>query len=309
MNRKKLFVIGIGSLTGYKLANLAKNQFEIWGSYNLRNPMLDFVESVKLDITNYEKVEEIFLDFRPDCVINTAALTNVDYCEFHQAEANKTNIEAVRNLAKVSNTINAKFVHISSDSVFDGIKKGPYNEGDFPNPINYYGFTKLEGEKIVLQNKKNLIVRASVLYGWMPEFLSTASSSSMKPNNFALWLIKQLMKGEKVKIITDEYSSPIIADDFAKSIIHLVLKNSSGVFHSAPSIEITRYEFSVKIAKFLELDVSLIKPTNRSELGRQVTTASNKCLDSKKITSETGFQFLSLEQSLELIKRQMAEDV
>jgi len=248
----------------------------------------------------------VFLDFRPDCVINTAALTNVDYCEFHQAEAHKTNIEAVRNLAKGSNTINAKFVHISSDSVFDGTKKGPYNEGDFPNPINYYGFTKLEGEKIVLQNKKNLIVRASVLYGWMPEFLSTASSSSMKPNNFALWLIKKLMNGEKVKIITDECSSPIIADDFASSILHLLRGNFCGVFNSAPPISLTRYDFSLALAKHLKLDYKLIQPTTNKELGRQVPTGKNKSLDQTKIIRETHFDFLSLEDSFELLKKQLS---
>jgi len=303
---KKLFVIGIGGLTGFKLACLAKNEFEIYGTYNFRNPKLNFVRSFCVDITDNDAAKKILCEIRPDFIINTAALNNVDYCESYKSEAKKINIDAVRNLTKISDSISAKLVHISSDSIFDGSKKTPYNENDVPNPINYYGFTKLEGEKIVLGNLKNLIVRASVLYGWMPEFLSTASSSSMKPNNFALWLIKKLMNGEKVKIITDECSSPIIADDFASSILHLLRGNFCGVFHSAPPISLTRYDFSLALAKHLKLDYKLIQPTTNKELGRQVPTGKNKSLDPSKIIRETYFDFLSLEDSFELLKKQLS---
>jgi dTDP-4-dehydrorhamnose reductase len=302
---EKLFIFGIGGLTGSKITALAKNDFEIYGSYNLRNPKFDFIDGIKLDILDISRVKEVLSKIKPDVIINTCAINSVDYCENHQEEAKKTNIDFVEKLYEITRLLGIKLVHLSSDSVFDGTKKGPYNEDDLPKPVNYYGYTKMMGEKLVLENTNNLVVRASVLYGWLPKTLSNLTSSSMKPANFAQWIITKLCLKEKIKIITDEYSSPIIADDFARSILHLVKGKYNGIFHSAPNVQINRYDFSVKLAKALNLDPDLIQPTTNKELGRIVTTGFNKCLDYSKITKEANFNFMSLDESFELLKRQI----
>ena len=303
--KKKLFILGIGGLTGYTLVKLAKNDFEIYGSYNLRNPKFDFVEEFKLDISDTSRVKEILSKIKPDAVINTCATSNVDYCENHQDEAKKINIDFVEKLREITKSIDTKLVHLSSDSVFDGTKKSPYKEDDVPKPINYYGYTKMIGEKLVLENKNNLVIRASVLYGWLPKTLSQLISSSMKPTNFGQWLINKLNSNEMIKIVTDEYSSPILADDFARSILHLINGNYSGIFHSAPPIQITRYDFCVKLAEFLGINSKLIEPVTTEELGRNVTTGFNKCLDSSKIINGSKFKFLSLDESFRLLKEQI----
>ena len=300
--KPKLFLLGIGSLTGGKIAEQIKNDYEIHGSYYLRNPKLDFVTSCKLDITDFKKTKQIIDKCKPDYIINTCALNNVDYCESHPDEAKKINGDFVDNLSKISEKINCKLIHLSTDSVFDGNKKTPYIETDIPNPNNIYGITKLIGEKCVLKNSNNLIVRASVLYGLLPENISAINSSSMKPMNFGLWLLNKLNSKEEVQIIQDEISSPIIADDFAKSIIHLIKGNYSGIFHSAPNICINRYDFSKKIAEKLNLDVKLIKPISNKKLGRNVKTGINKCIDSTKIQNLTKFKFLTLNESISLLK-------
>ncbi len=305
---EKLFIFGIGGLTGSKLAIIGKEDYEIFGSYNLRNPKFNFLRSEKLDITNFEKVKNMILKIKPDIVINACALNNVDYCENHQNEAKKINVDFVQELYKISKSENFKLVQLSTDSIFDGTKKIPYVENDKSNPMNIYGKTKLLGEKIILENSQNLVVRASVLYGWIPKSLSILDSSSMKPTNFGQWLVNKLKSKETVQIITDEESSPIIADDFAKSIIHLIKNNKNGIFHSAPPIQISRYEFSIKLAKILDLDSSLIQPTTNLELGRNVVTGFNKCLDSSKMVKETNFQFLSLEKSLKILKNQFLQN-
>ncbi|MBI2121723.1 MAG: SDR family oxidoreductase [Candidatus Sungbacteria bacterium] len=302
--RKKIFIIGLGGLTGSKLAIMAQNDYEVFGSYNLRNPEFTFVKSVKLDISNVPELQKALSEIHPDILINASGINSVDYCESHQDEARRIHIDAVKCISEIADSLGAKFVHLSSDSVFDGMKDAPYTEKDRPNPINFYGHTKLAGEKIVLKNSKNLVVRASVLYGWLLKQLSNLPSSSMKPSNFGQWLITKLISGEKVKIIADEYDSPIIADDFARSILHLVKNNQAGVFHSAPPIRITRYDFSIKLAHILGLNSGLIQPVSNKELGRIITTGFNKCLDSNKI-KRTGFKFLSLEESLNLLKKQV----
>lgn len=304
--KKKLFILGIGGLTGSKLAMLAIDDFEVYGSYNLRNPKFSFVESVKLDISDTSKLKETLSNIRPDILINACAINNVDYCETRHDEAKKINIDVVEQLYKISDSLGIKLVHLSSDSVFDGTKRSPYVEEDVTNPVNYYGYTKLMGEKMTLQNSNNLVVRTTVLYGWLIKTLLNLPSSSMKPDNFVQWLVNKLKSNEKVKIITDEISSPIIVDDFARSILHLIEGNHSGIFHSAPKIQITRYDFCIKIANFLGLDSKLIQTTTNKELGRKVATGFNKCLDSSKITNQTNFQFLSLEESFSLLKKQIS---
>jgi dTDP-4-dehydrorhamnose reductase len=301
----KLLILGIGGLTGLKISYLAKDHFNLYGSYNLRNPELNFFPTFNLDITNSKSLENLFEEIKPNVVINTIALSSVDYCEQFPTEASKLNVDFVKNLFDISKKFSTKIVHLSSDSVYDGTKKLPYIETDNPHPINVYGNSKLSSEKIILQNPSNLIVRASVLYGWLPKNIAFLESSSKKPNNFSQWLIKKLQNNENVKIITDEYSSPIIAEDFANSILYLIKNNFSGVFHSAPPIDISRYDFSIKLANYLNFDTNLIKSVKIAELGRKVKTGNNKSLDSSKLES-TGFKFLDLNQSFELLKNQLS---
>ena len=304
--KKKLFIIGIGGLTGSKLVEIGKDDFEIFGSYNYRDPKSPIVKSVNLDIANSSKIRDILEKMKPDIVINTAGINNVDYCEKYPDEAMKINIQAVKEICQITDDIGIKFVQLSSDSVFDGTKQSPYEEGDETKPINYYGKTKIESERIVLKNSNNVVVRASVLYGYLSPNLAKIESSSKKSINFGQWLINKLILNEKVKIITDEYSSPIIADDFARSILHIIKHEKSGLFHSAPKLQITRYDFSIKIAKALGLSVELIEPVSNKELGRDVNTGSNKCLSSEKLSGDLNYKFLTLDESLNLLKTQFS---
>ena len=290
--KKKLFVIGTGGLTGSKLVEIAKKDFEIFGSYNYRDPKSSIQKNIKLDISNSTKIKKILEEIKPDVVINTAGINNVDYCEKNPDLALKINIQAVKEICQITKKLGIKFVQLSSDSVFDGTKQLPYGE------------TKIESEKIVLENPNNVVVRASVLYGYLPHNLAKIESSSKKSINFGQWLINKLSINEKVRIITDEYSSPIIADDFARSILHIIKYEGNGIFHSAPKLQITRYDFSVKIAKALGLSVELIEPVSNKELGRDVNTGSNKCLSSKKLSDNLNYKFLTLDESLDLLKTQ-----
>ena len=304
---KKLFIFGIGGLVGYRISLLAKNKFEVFGSYNERKPNFEFGNMQKLNILDENKVKKILTSVDPDYVIITSALSNVDYCESHKEEAEKVNVKAVKKIFELCEQLGCKLIHISSDSVFDGTKKNPYVEEDPPKPINVYGKTKLDSEKIVLENPNNMVVRASVLYGWLPDYLAKIPSSSMKHNNFSQWLIQNLRDHKDVKIITDEISSPILADDLANSIIHLINGDFKGLYHSSPPIQISRFDFSMKIANYLELDEKLIHPVSNKELGRNVTTGKNKCLNSNKISRETGFKFLDLNESFKKLKKQSLE--
>ena len=302
--QKKLLIIGIGGLTGSKIANLAKERYQIYGSYNLRNPNFEFANQFKMDLFDLNKIQQKISEINPEIIINTTGINNVDYCETHQEHAQKINVDALIEMKKISAKNNIKLIQLSSDSIFDGGKNESYVETDKANPINFYGKTKLEGEKIILSNENNLVVRASVLYGWLPENISEFESSSKKSLNFVQWLITELKNNRKVEIVKDEISSPIIVEDFARSILHLIELNEKGIFHAAPDLIINRFEFSKKIAEYLNLDTKLIFPTTIKKLGRKVSTGKNKSLNSKKL-EKSGFDFLNLEESLELLEKQI----
>ncbi len=303
---KKIFILGIGSLTGSKLTLLTKTDYHVTGSYNLRDPRISDVLSTKLDITDIKKVKNLLNKIDPDFVVNTCAINNVDYCEKNRDVAKSINADFVGNLSTICKSIDAKLIHLSSDSIFDGTKKTSYVEEDIPNPINYYGLTKLLGEKSVLENN-NIVIRVSVLYGWLIKSISNIPSSSMKPSNFAKWFVEKLKENEKVQIVTDEYSSPIIADDFANVVLHSINNNLQGLFHAAPHTEISRYDFCMKLAQSLGLNQDLIIPVTSKQLGRDVMTGFNKCLDSNKMVN-TGFQFMTLEESIDLFEKQIDEN-
>jgi len=304
--REKLFIIGIGGLTGHKIAELTKNNYELFGSYNNRNPKFEFVDQYNIDLVDFKKFEEIINEISPDYIINTSGINNVDYCEDNKELAFKINTNLVEKLTNFCKLKNIKLIQLSTDSVFDGNKTESYTEEDIPNPINVYGETKYQAEKISLKNSENLVVRASVLYGWLPKILTSIQSSSMKSINFSQWLIGKLENNETVQIVQDEYSSPIIVDDFVKSIIHLIKTENSGIYHSAPNSKINRFEFCKKIAQEFNFNSELIVPTTIDKLGRKVPTGKNKSLNSEKLSS-TNFKFLTIEKSIKLLKKQWIE--
>ncbi len=290
MDKKKIFVFGTGGLLGSHVVSEAQKDFVVSGSYNMRSSY-----GIKLDVTDFDEVEKQLDVINPDIIVNTCAVHNVDYCENHKEESRKVNVDFVDMLSKRS----SKLVQISTDSVFDGNLDRSYIEDDEPNPPNVYGSQKLESEIITMKNKNNLVIRISVLYGWL---LNSSESSSMKPNNFGKWLLDELDNEHKVKIVNDEFSSPILANDCAKSITHLIKGEYSGIYHSAPHLKISRYDFSVKLGKFFGYDTDrLIESISVKQLNRNVNTGLNKCLNSMKLYG-TGYKFMDLNESFKLLQ-------
>ena len=194
---QKLLITGASGLLGNKIVKIANHTYEVIPTYNT---MTLHSNSVKLDITNLNEVFNVFSKLEPNIVIHTASETNVDKCEIEKEHAWKTNAEGTRNIAEACQKVNAKLVCVSTDYVFNG-EKGLYDEEDKPDPVNYYGLTKLEGEKQVIKHcKDHAILRTSVLYGWHPWKL-----------NFATWVINQLRQDKQVTVVDDHYNTPTLA--------------------------------------------------------------------------------------------------
>jgi dTDP-4-dehydrorhamnose reductase len=292
--KRKLLVTGASGLLGNKIVELAKNDHTVIPLHKTK-PLHS--NSLKLDITDAIEVLNLLHKLKPDAVIHTASETNVDKCETKKEHAWKINVEGTSNISLACSKANAKLVYISTDYIFDG-EKGLYIEEDKPNPINYYGATKLEGENQVVQHCKNYaILRTSVLYGWHPW-----------KQNFATWVINSLKQGKEITVVKDHYNTPTLADNLAEMALEAVQKDLQGLYHASGSERISRYEFALQIAKIFNLDSSLIKPIKMSQLTAWVAKRPrDSSLNIDKIQKQLKTKPLNITEGLNRMKKEEAK--
>jgi dTDP-4-dehydrorhamnose reductase len=290
--KTKLLVTGASGLLGNKIVELAKNDYTIIPIHKTR-PLNS--NSLKLDITDAIEVLNLLGKLRPDAVVHTASETNVDKCEIEKEQAWKINVEGTRNIAETCQKVNAKFVYISTDYVFDG-ERGLYDEEDNPNPVNYYGLTKLEGEKQVIEHCKNYaILRTSVLYGWHPW-----------KQNFATWIINKLKQQQKITVVEDHYNTPTLADNLAEMVVEVAKKDLQGLYHASGCERISRYEFAKQIAKTFNLSSDLIKPIRMSQLTAWIAKRpKDSSLNTGKIQKQLKTKPLNITEGLNKMKEEM----
>ncbi|MDH5447447.1 MAG: dTDP-4-dehydrorhamnose reductase [Candidatus Bathyarchaeota archaeon] len=282
---EKILVTGASGLLGSKIVDKAEEKYAVYPTHTT-HPM--FLKSLKMNITDESEVKRIFSKVKPDVVIHTAAKTNVDKCETNKDYALRVNAAGTKILAEACRQAYARIVYVSTDYVFDG-EKGLYTEEDEPNPINYYGLTKLMGEKYVAKLcERFVILRTSVLYGVHPE----------KPN-FAMWIIKSLKKKKPLTVVEDHYNSPTFADNLAEVILEIVDKGLEGIYHTAGSERISRYGFALKVVEAFDFDASLVRSIKMSELKAWIAKRpkdSSLCVDKVKKRIDT--ELLGVTQGL-----------
>lgn len=237
-----------------------------------------------LDISDYSQVESLFENINVDFVINCAAFTNVDLCENEQEMAKKINIDAARKLAEQAEKQKAKFIHISTDFVFDGNKSTPYTEDDKINPINFYGFTKAESENKVFNETNNcLVVRTSSVY-------------SIYNSNFVKSIIRNGKKGN-IRVVDDQISCPTSSDYLASSIIKLINCNKLGVYNITNSGYCSKFEFAKFILNLFDIKTNLISCSS-DEYKSPAKRPSFSALDNQKFRNEVSSDEVTWQQAL-----------
>jgi dTDP-4-dehydrorhamnose reductase len=258
----ELLVIG-GGLLGHAVASASRKSLRTAVTYNTHPQQVEGCETYQMDITGSV---DLIRSLKPQYIVLTAAMTNVDGCEADRIAAWKANAFGPKNVALAARDIGAKLIYVSTDYVFDG-ERGMYREDDPPSPINYYGESKLAGESAILQTLDDYVIaRTSVLYGWNPVRL-----------NFVTWAVQELKSGNKINIVNDQYNSPTLSSNLAEMI--LSLRNETGVFHTAGSERINRYDFSLKIARAFRLDESLVIPITSDALSWKARRPKDSSLD------------------------------
>ncbi len=291
MNR--VLVIGASGLVGNRAVEIGRTQYNVWGTY--WNHAVEGDSFFSLNVLDRKNVFHKIESSKPDCIIDTHALHNVDYCETHPEEAWQVNVEGTRNVAEAAKRVGAKYAFISTDYVFDGTKL-IYTEKDKPHPQSYYAKTKLAAEMQLEALDINYVVaRTSVVYG-------TGGKGKL---SFVLWLIDQLSQRKQVNIVADQHNNPTYADNLCDILYRLLSLDERGIFHVTGRECVSRYDFAKRIAHEFGLDESLITPVTTPELNQVAPRPAKVNLNTSKVERVTGIKTLTVGEGLSRMKKQL----
>jgi len=291
----RLLITGASGLLGHKTAQLAlQKDHEVYSLYK-KHP-INLGTPIKIDLIDQSKISKLINDVKPEAIIHTAAYTNVDGCEIHRDLAWRINAEATKHIAIASANTDTHLTYVSTDYVFDG-EKGLYSEEDQPNPISYYGYTKLKGEEFVKKYSREwCIARASVIYGW--------GAPIQTKLNFATWLIKSLNQGKEVKILTDQYVSPTLNTNLAEMLLEVAERRITEILHTAGATRVSRQEFALKLAQVFDLSANPIKPAKMNDIPWNAKRPRDSSLNVSKANLVLKSKPLKLDQALQKMREE-----
>lgn len=296
VNKKKIFITGVNGLLGQKLVAqlIERDTFEIigCGKGESRIPSSGY-KYISLDITEEDKVNEVIGLVKPEIIIHGAAMTNVDECELNQEAAYIVNVKATEYLVKAAEKINSHFIFVSTDFIFSG-EEGLLDEEAVPAPVNYYGETKLEAEKIVqASSTKWSIARTVLVFG---------IAHDMSRTNIILWVKSSLEKGKNIQVVDDQFRTPTLAEDLAEGCILIAEKGAEGIFNISGADYLSAYDMAIITADYFNLDKSLIakvdsktftQPARRPLKTGFIIKKAKKALGYKPKTFRTAIAILS----------------
>ncbi len=260
----KVLVTGSSGMLGYDLSEVLS--LKGWDTFGL--------DHHNGDVTDLNGVRRIVKEFRPDTVVHCAACTDVDACEKDPDKAFKINGLGTKNMAISCQEVGVAMVYISTDYVFDGEKKSPYDEIDKPNPINAYGRSKLLGEYYVqhLLNRFS-IIRTSWLFG-------------KNGKNFVGTILNLIEKEDTLKIVDDQVGSPTFSKDLASKVGEVVEREGYGIYHVTNSSSCSWYEFAAKIVKLADVQGKRVEPTDSETFKRPAKRPKNSILENRLLKLE-----------------------
>jgi dTDP-4-dehydrorhamnose reductase len=300
----KILITGSNGLLGQKLVYRLAGQpgFEITATSKGINRLAlkDGYRYLSLDITSRDEVQKVVSEVRPDCIINTAAMTNVDACENDKTGCQALNIDAVQYLTDACKPFSSHFIHLSTDFVFDG-ENGPYREDDIPNPLSFYAWSKLESEKIVMNSGLDCaVLRTIIIYGVVDD---------VQRSNLVLWTKSSLEKQQAINVITDQFRSPTLAEDLSEACVLAAQKRATGIFHvCGPEEDLDSIiNIAGKVADFFGLDKSYIKPVTSAELNQSAKRPLRTGFILDKARHELGYRPTPLNEGLQIIAQQLQQ--
>jgi dTDP-4-dehydrorhamnose reductase len=295
----KILVTGSNGLLGQKLVELLEKDDAVQLiATAARPPALPITkgEFHLLDITDAPNVDRIVDQVKPDVIINTAAMTQVDQCETQREACWKSNVSAVGNLVRASKRNNVHLIHVSTDFIFDGTQE-LLDETAIPSPVNYYGESKLAGEKVILESDISwAILRTVLVFG---------VTKDMSRSNIVLWVKKSLEQGKTIQVVNDQWRTPTLAEDLAMGCYLAAKKKAKGIFNISGKDYLSAYDIAIQTAEFFKLDKSLIKETDSNKFTQPARRPLRTGFIIDKARKELGYEPRSFEEGLGVIASQL----
>ncbi len=302
-----VLVSGVTGLVGRYVALRLLEQGEQEVHALARRPLALLADHPRLrlyqaDIVEYGPLQAIFQAVRPEVVIHPAAIADVDQCERDHALARTVNVAGAANMARACAEVGAHLIHVSTDYVFNGAPEtpGPYGEDAQPDPVNYYGQTKLEAEQRVSEicaGRVGLaICRTALVYGLNPAGRV----------NFLVMMVNELRAGRRIRAVTDQQNTPTHAANLAEMLLAAAARRATGLFHTAGGELLTRYALAQAVAARFGLDASLITPLHSADLGQLARRPLLSGLRVEKAERELGVRAWDIQRGLEELRQELS---
>ena len=297
---KTILVTGSNGLLGQKITEriIETKQFNLVATSKGANryPVKEGYTYAEMDILNPDQVLQVIKKFKPDAIIHTAAITNVDTSHVQPELAHELNVVAVQNLAEIAASDNIQFVHLSTDFIFDGAA-GPYDEEAEPNPLSHYGKTKLEGELVVKSSNAHwVIIRTILVYGIV---------SDMSRSNIVLWAKGALESNKPINVVNDQWRMPTLAEDLADGCLLAVEKGAQGVFNISGKDMMSVSELVAEVADYWNLDKSMMNEISSASLNQAAKRPVKTGFILDKAINELGYKPRSFQEGLKILEQQL----
>ena len=298
----RILVTGSNGLLGQKLSYRLQEDKDVFLIATARGRSAVKIargEFHSMDISDRQEVESILRLTKPDVVINTAAMTQVDDCETQRDACWKANVTAVEHLVRCCQALHIHLVHVSTDFIFDG-SHGPLDEDEVPNPVNFYGESKLAGEQIIRDSAISwAILRTVLVFG---------ITSDMSRSNIVLWVKNSLEQKKTIRVVNDQWRTPTLAEDLAEGCYLAATKKAKGIYNISGKDFLSPYDIAIKTAEFFNLDRSLIQATDSTAFVQPARRPLTTGFIIDKARRELGYEPHSFEEGLAILARQMTGD-
>jgi dTDP-4-dehydrorhamnose reductase len=252
----RILVTGASGLLGLNLCLHLAEEHRVFGVVHTQKLVEPPFQTIDHEIMNDPLFESLIKKSKPDLLIHCAAMANVDLCESYPEKAEQINAILPGNLAAMCKKLGIRFIHISTDAVFDG-KMGDYTENDPPNPLSVYAQTKFKGENLVFAEFTDAIIARVNFYGY----------SLSGKRSLAEFFLNNLKAGKSINGFVDVMFCPLYVTDLVDTLMLMVAKELKGLYHVVSPESLSKYAFGVKIAEKFGLDKTHIQPKSVSEVG------------------------------------------
>lgn len=300
---KKILITGSNGLLGQKLVELISKDKNYRAIATARGEnrlpaSVSGYDYESIDVTNREETLAKIKEIKPDYIIHTAAMTNVDQCETERDACWELNVRATETLVEASRANDIFLLHLSTDFIFDG-EKGPYDEEAEAKPISFYGVSKLAAERMIFKSANLIrwaVARTVLVYG---------IAHDMSRTNIVLWVKKSLEDGKNITVVNDQFRSPTLAEDLAMGCFLIIQKEAQGIYNISGKEVITPYEMAIRTADYFNLDKSLITETDSTKFTQPAKRPPRTGFIIEKAERDLGYKPHTFEEGIAVLASQL----